>query len=150
MKLLRPGGVLVYSTCTITLAENEEQVAWALTAFPCLQLQPQVRIIFLLRNLSAGINTGYFICQVKLLKQMLSLNKNVSLSPFRLPIKNLYPDKVFLFSSLAFVLSATEPMYILARFFFHLWFLFMLLQILFPNFFFLFPILDFSNKENFE
>ncbi|XP_036315345.1 tRNA (cytosine(72)-C(5))-methyltransferase NSUN6 isoform X4 [Pipistrellus kuhlii] len=41
VKLLRPGGVLVYSTCTITLAENEEQVAWALTAFPCLQLQPQ-------------------------------------------------------------------------------------------------------------
>lgn len=45
VKLLKPGGVLVYSTCTITLAENEEQVAWALTAFPCLQLQPQVRII---------------------------------------------------------------------------------------------------------
>lgn len=41
VKLLRPGGVLVYSTCTITLAENEEQVAWALSAFPCLQLQPQ-------------------------------------------------------------------------------------------------------------
>nr|KAF6388124.1 NOP2/Sun RNA methyltransferase 6 [Myotis myotis] len=41
VKLLRPGGMLVYSTCTITLAENEEQVAWALTAFPCLQLQPQ-------------------------------------------------------------------------------------------------------------
>ncbi|KAM5283970.1 tRNA (cytosine(72)-C(5))-methyltransferase NSUN6 isoform 3-T4 [Hipposideros larvatus] len=41
VKLLKAGGVLVYSTCTITLAENEEQVAWALTAFPCLQLQPQ-------------------------------------------------------------------------------------------------------------
>lgn len=41
VELLKPGGVLVYSTCTITLAENEEQVAWALTAFPCLQLQPQ-------------------------------------------------------------------------------------------------------------
>ncbi|KAM8802327.1 tRNA (cytosine(72)-C(5))-methyltransferase NSUN6 isoform 1-T1 [Rhynchonycteris naso] len=41
VRLLKPGGVLVYSTCTITLAENEEQVAWALTAFPCLQLQPQ-------------------------------------------------------------------------------------------------------------
>lgn len=41
VKLLKPGGVLVYSTCTITLAENEEQVAWALTTFPCLQLQPQ-------------------------------------------------------------------------------------------------------------
>ncbi|XP_045390327.1 tRNA (cytosine(72)-C(5))-methyltransferase NSUN6 isoform X4 [Lemur catta] len=41
VQLLKPGGVLVYSTCTITLAENEEQVAWALTMFPCLQLQPQ-------------------------------------------------------------------------------------------------------------
>ncbi|XP_021566670.1 putative methyltransferase NSUN6 isoform X2 [Carlito syrichta] len=41
VQLLKPGGVLVYSTCTITLAENEEQVAWALTTFPCLQLQSQ-------------------------------------------------------------------------------------------------------------
>ncbi|XP_077879470.1 tRNA (cytosine(72)-C(5))-methyltransferase NSUN6 isoform X2 [Ictidomys tridecemlineatus] len=41
VQLLKPGGVLVYSTCTITLAENEEQVAWALKMFPCLQLQPQ-------------------------------------------------------------------------------------------------------------
>ncbi|KAM6214241.1 tRNA (cytosine(72)-C(5))-methyltransferase NSUN6 [Rhynchocyon petersi] len=41
VQLLKPGGVLVYSTCTITLAENEEQVAWALKSFPCLQLQPQ-------------------------------------------------------------------------------------------------------------
>ncbi|XP_004605538.2 tRNA (cytosine(72)-C(5))-methyltransferase NSUN6 isoform X1 [Sorex araneus] len=41
VQLLKPGGVLVYSTCTITLAENEEQVAWALAKFPCLQLQPQ-------------------------------------------------------------------------------------------------------------
>ncbi|XP_038188666.1 tRNA (cytosine(72)-C(5))-methyltransferase NSUN6 isoform X1 [Arvicola amphibius] len=41
VQLLKPGGVLVYSTCTVTLAENEEQVAWALRTFPCLQLQPQ-------------------------------------------------------------------------------------------------------------
>ncbi|XP_023561216.1 putative methyltransferase NSUN6 [Octodon degus] len=41
VQLLKPGGMLVYSTCTITLAENEEQVAWALSTFPCLQLQPQ-------------------------------------------------------------------------------------------------------------
>eukprot|EP00062_Callorhinchus_milii_P005618 gi/632945234/ref/XP_007887938.1/ PREDICTED: putative methyltransferase NSUN6 isoform X1 [Callorhinchus milii] len=39
--LLKPGGILVYSTCTITLAENEEQVAWALASFRCLQLQQQ-------------------------------------------------------------------------------------------------------------
>ncbi|XP_049605780.1 tRNA (cytosine(72)-C(5))-methyltransferase NSUN6 isoform X1 [Syngnathus scovelli] len=38
---LKRGGVLVYSTCTVTLAENEEQVAWALRTFPRLTLQPQ-------------------------------------------------------------------------------------------------------------
>lgn len=43
VQLLKKGGVLVYSTCTVTLAENEEQVAWALRTFPCLSLQPQVR-----------------------------------------------------------------------------------------------------------
>ncbi|XP_036377270.1 tRNA (cytosine(72)-C(5))-methyltransferase NSUN6 isoform X1 [Megalops cyprinoides] len=41
VQLLKKGGVLVYSTCTVTLAENEEQVAWALDTFPCLSLQPQ-------------------------------------------------------------------------------------------------------------
>ncbi|KAM9308742.1 tRNA (cytosine(72)-C(5))-methyltransferase NSUN6 [Gastrophryne carolinensis] len=41
VELLRPGGTLVYSTCTITLAENEEQIVWALKTFPCLQLQAQ-------------------------------------------------------------------------------------------------------------
>ncbi|XP_019789091.2 tRNA (cytosine(72)-C(5))-methyltransferase NSUN6 isoform X3 [Tursiops truncatus] len=45
VELLKPGGVLVYSTCTVTLAENEEQVAWALKTFPHLQLQRQVRAI---------------------------------------------------------------------------------------------------------
>ncbi|XP_063062283.1 tRNA (cytosine(72)-C(5))-methyltransferase NSUN6 [Engraulis encrasicolus] len=39
--LLKTGGVLVYSTCTVTLAENEEQVAWALKTFPCLTLEAQ-------------------------------------------------------------------------------------------------------------
>ena len=32
------GGVLVYSTCTLTPEENEEQVADALARFPCLEL----------------------------------------------------------------------------------------------------------------
>nr|XP_056713601.1 tRNA (cytosine(72)-C(5))-methyltransferase NSUN6 [Euleptes europaea] len=41
VQLLKPGGILVYSTCTITLSENEEQVAWALQTFPCLRLEPQ-------------------------------------------------------------------------------------------------------------
>lgn len=42
VRLLKRGGVLVYSTCTVTLAENEELVAWALNTFPSLTLQPQV------------------------------------------------------------------------------------------------------------
>ena len=40
--MLKKGGVLVYSTCTITPQENEEQVAWALKSFPCLRLEKQV------------------------------------------------------------------------------------------------------------
>ncbi|KAH8416930.1 hypothetical protein KR222_006780 [Zaprionus bogoriensis] len=36
--LLRPGGVLVYSTCTVTEAECEQLVAWALRRFPQLHL----------------------------------------------------------------------------------------------------------------
>jgi len=39
--LLKEGGVLVYSTCTITPQENEQQVAWALRSFPCLRLEKQ-------------------------------------------------------------------------------------------------------------
>ena len=34
--------MLVYSTCTITPQENEQQVAWALKSFPCLRLEQQV------------------------------------------------------------------------------------------------------------
>lgn len=46
VELLRPGGTLVYSTCTITTQENEELVAWALNKHQHLQLQPQVGHIF--------------------------------------------------------------------------------------------------------
>ncbi|KAJ7408300.1 putative methyltransferase NSUN6 [Pitangus sulphuratus] len=55
VNLLKPGGVLVYSTCTITLSENEEQVAWALKRFPCLQLHPQVIV-----SLSHLVDTSFY------------------------------------------------------------------------------------------
>jgi methyltransferase NSUN6 len=43
--LLKTGGVLVYSTCTITVEENESIVAWALSRYPCLRLVDQVSLI---------------------------------------------------------------------------------------------------------
>lgn len=33
MELLKPGGILVYSTCTVTLDENENLVLWALDKY---------------------------------------------------------------------------------------------------------------------
>lgn len=41
VSLLRPGGVLVYSTCTVLAEENEQQAAWLLQTFPELVLEPQ-------------------------------------------------------------------------------------------------------------
>jgi len=38
-ELLAPGGLLLYSTCTTNVAENEEQAAWALAELP-LRLEP--------------------------------------------------------------------------------------------------------------
>ncbi|XP_034416442.1 tRNA (cytosine(72)-C(5))-methyltransferase NSUN6 isoform X3 [Cyclopterus lumpus] len=56
VRLLKRGGVLVYSTCTVTLAENEEQIAWALETFPCLTLQPQEPHIGAQGMLGAGLS----------------------------------------------------------------------------------------------
>ena len=39
--LKRPGGVLVYSTCTVNVDENEGQTRWILDTFPHLELVPQ-------------------------------------------------------------------------------------------------------------
>ncbi|MGI6334056.1 MAG: RsmB/NOP family class I SAM-dependent RNA methyltransferase [Saccharofermentanales bacterium] len=38
--MLRPGGRLVYSTCTFSLAENEEVIAWMLETYPDCRIQP--------------------------------------------------------------------------------------------------------------
>ncbi|XP_044754088.1 tRNA (cytosine(72)-C(5))-methyltransferase NSUN6 [Coccinella septempunctata] len=44
VNLLKSNGILVYSTCTITLSENEGIVAWALRKFDLELVQPKVHI----------------------------------------------------------------------------------------------------------
>ena len=39
-KLLKPGGTLVYSTCSIRKEENEENVKWFIKEFEQMQLVP--------------------------------------------------------------------------------------------------------------
>lgn len=38
VNVLKVGGKLIYSTCTVTLEENEGLVAWTLQKFPNMQL----------------------------------------------------------------------------------------------------------------
>ncbi|KAL1132793.1 hypothetical protein AAG570_010745 [Ranatra chinensis] len=45
VKLLKVGGILVYSTCTITIEENENLVCWALDKFPELKLCKQTPML---------------------------------------------------------------------------------------------------------
>ncbi|XP_076617132.1 tRNA (cytosine(72)-C(5))-methyltransferase NSUN6 isoform X1 [Chaetodon auriga] len=81
VRLLKKGGVLVYSTCTVTLAENEEQVAWALDTFPCLALQPQEPHIGAEGMLGAGLPPE----QLRLLQRFspeLSWDQTWSAAPF--------------------------------------------------------------------
>ena len=40
VNMLRPGGVLVYSTCTFAPAEDEDMIRWLLETYPDLALQP--------------------------------------------------------------------------------------------------------------
>ncbi|KAG2494690.1 hypothetical protein HYH03_007206 [Edaphochlamys debaryana] len=58
VSLLAPGGELLYSTCTLSPAENEANVAWALDRFPALRLLPAEPLLGLRGLTGADPHTG--------------------------------------------------------------------------------------------
>lgn len=59
VELLKPGGTLVYSTCTITMEENEHQVAWILDKYPCMKLAPQTPHLGDVGRPCKGLTSGH-------------------------------------------------------------------------------------------
>ena len=42
VQLLKPGGYLTYSTCTINASENEGMIRYILQEYPCMELLPVI------------------------------------------------------------------------------------------------------------
>lgn len=57
---VKPGGILLYSTCTINPAENQENTAWFLQRHPAFQLERQEQILP-----GKGKNDGFFLAKMR-------------------------------------------------------------------------------------
>jgi 16S rRNA (cytosine967-C5)-methyltransferase len=57
---VKPQGILMYSTCTINIMENEENVKWFLKEHPDFQLERQQQILP-----RKGQNDGFFLAKLK-------------------------------------------------------------------------------------
>lgn len=57
---VRPGGVLIYSTCTIDAMENEDNVEWFLREYPFWQAEYQEQILP-----DASGNDGFFLSRLR-------------------------------------------------------------------------------------
>lgn len=66
-RLLSPGGELVYSTCTLTPQENEENVAWALQRLPLQLLDAREHVLTATTDVLRGLpGCGLSECQREL------------------------------------------------------------------------------------
>ena len=57
---VKPGGILIYSTCTINRAENEENVSWFLQQHSEFRLEKQQQILP-----KKGENDGFFLAKLR-------------------------------------------------------------------------------------
>ncbi len=57
---MKPGGKLMYSTCTINPAENEENVTWFLEEHSEFRLEMQQQILP-----GKGRNDGFFLAKLR-------------------------------------------------------------------------------------
>ena len=57
---VKPGGILIYSTCTIHRAENEENVSWFLQQHSDFCLEKQQQILP-----KKGENDGFFLAKLR-------------------------------------------------------------------------------------
>jgi 16S rRNA (cytosine1407-C5)-methyltransferase len=80
VKTLKPGGVLLYSTCTLNCEENEKMIQWALESFPLEVEAPPLRIPGIASGITDGLRPtianavrilpdrefeGFFLCRMR-------------------------------------------------------------------------------------
>ncbi len=89
-RAVRPGGVLVYSTCTLNLEENEKTVQWALESFPLRPEKIPLQIPGSWSGMSRGMDSGlsmalrlfpdaekegFFVCRLRRMEERPSTSR---------------------------------------------------------------------------
>ncbi len=100
--LLKPGGMLLYSTCTFSEKEDEEQIRWLMEQYPDLVTVPLETSDGLESSMEGTLRAyphkirgeGHFLA---LLQKDASVQKPVSLTVFKTGSKNKLPDQLLTF-----------------------------------------------------